>query len=118
MQLGKILGQKVAENNAATYIGYSDKFWLLHDRNYLTKPLQDPIANPFMQASNQVMISLLKGHGAKESSERSKSMFKEHYNKLQSSKTDSESVLAAQLLRWNMRNQVCLGNGEAKLPAR
>ncbi|MFA6551075.1 MAG: hypothetical protein WCV41_00890 [Patescibacteria group bacterium] len=112
---GKVLGPKVAENNEAAYIGYEDKFIFVADSNYSTRPQDDPIAKPFMEASNQVMISLLKGHCAEEASEKSKNKFKEHFMKLSSSQADPDSLQAAQCLWWNMRNQVCLGNLNADL---
>ena len=112
---GKILGPKVVENNQATYIGYEDKFIFVWDSNYSVRPQDDPMAKPFMEASNQVMISLLKGHRAREASEKSKNKFKEHFMKLSSSQADSDSLQAAQFLWWNMRNQVCLGDLDAEL---
>jgi len=111
----KNLGQKVAESGRATYIGYRDEFAFVSDRNYLHRPVDDPRAKPFMEASNQVMISLLKGGRAGEAAERSKNKFKESYLKLSASTADPDSVLAAQLLWWNMRNQACLGDAEARL---
>lgn len=113
---GDVLGQKVTENNKATYIGYSNDFIFPFDNNYTARPLLDPKANPFMRASNQVMISLLKGHSAEDASARSKNVFEEQFTKLLSSDTDQDSLQSAKYLWWNKRNQVCLGNGEAKLP--
>ena len=112
---GKILGQKVAEDNTSTYIGYSDEFIFVGDSNYISRPLVDPKAEPFKEASNQLMISLLKGNSAKDASERSKEKFRENIRKLTSSIADSDSLQIAQCLWWNMRHQVCLGNIEAKL---
>ncbi|MEK9153628.1 MAG: hypothetical protein AAB723_03455 [Patescibacteria group bacterium] len=105
---GKLLGPAIVKEEAI-FIGYSDKFIFMHDFKYMSKPLQDPKAKPFMEASNQVMISLLKGHEPQEASRRSKEKFKEHY-KLLSSEADSDSSQMAQFLWWNMRHQVCLGN--------
>ena len=65
-----------------------------------------------MEASNQVMISLLKGKSAKEASQKSIDKFKNNYQKLLTSNTDIDSLTAAQFLWWNARNQVCLGGGE------
>lgn len=112
---GKVLGPKISEGNEATYIGYSDDFIFISDNNYISKPLSDPKAKPFMESSNHVMVSLLKGHNAQDASERSKNVFKEHFAKLLSSSSDPDSSNTAKYLWWNMRNQVCLGNGEAKL---
>ena len=112
---GKELGQKVVENGGAAYIGYSDEFAFICDNNYLHRPIDDPKAKPFMEASNQVMISLLKGNSAKDASERSKNKFKDSLVKLLSSNADPDSLKAAQLLFWNMRRQVCLGGMDAKI---
>ena len=112
---GKVLGRIISENNGATYIGYCDDFIFMSDNNYTARPLADPKAEPFMKSSNQVMISLLKGHSAQEASERSKNAFKEQFTRLLSSSADPDSLPTAKYLWWNMRNQVCLGNGDAKL---
>lgn len=112
---GKVLGMKISEGNDATFIGYSDDFIFISDNNCTSKPLSDPKAKPFMESSNQVMISLLKGHNAREASKKSKNAFKEHFTQLMSSSSDPDSSNIAKYLWWNMRNQVCLGNGEAKL---
>jgi len=100
---------------AAAYVGYADEFIFVCDKRYLTKPLEDPLVKPFMESSNQVMISLLKEHTVKEASERSKSLFKEHYLKLSSSNADQDSLQAAQCLWWNIRNQVYLGDVDSKI---
>lgn len=112
---GKNLGPKVVESGATAYIGYSDEFVFMGDRNYAHRPIDDPKAKPFMEASNQVMISLLKGNSAKDASERSKNKFKDNHTRLLSSSADPDSLQAAQLLFWNMRRQVCLGDTNAKL---
>lgn len=112
---GKVLGPKVTSNKTAAYIGYADEFIFVCDKRYLTKPLEDPLARPFMESSNQVMISLLKEHTVKEASERSRAVFKEHYIKLSSSNADQDSLQAAQFLRWNMLHQVCLGDVDSKI---
>lgn len=73
------------------------------------------MAKPFMEASNQVAISLLKGHQAHDASKRSKAMFEKSYKDLLSSNADANSLQAARLLWWNMTHQVCLGNMDAKI---
>lgn len=112
---GKALGPKVTESEKATYIGYSDEFIFVGDSNYIGRPLIDPKAKPFMESSNQVMISLLKGNNARAASERSKNKFRSHLTKLTSSLADPDSSQAAQYLWWDMQHQVCLGNIEATL---
>jgi hypothetical protein len=115
---GKVLGRKISKGNDATYIGYTDDFIFISDNNYVSKPLSDPKARLFMEASNHVMVSLLKGHSAQEASEKSKNAFRANFTRLLSSGNDPDSSNIAKYLWWNMRNQVCLGNGAAKLPVR
>ena len=110
---GKELGPKVAESGTAAYIGYSDEFIFVCDSNYVTRPLRDPKAKPFMKASNQVMVSLIKGNNAQEASARSKHAFQRHYTSLLTSDADPDALQAAQCLWWDMRNQVCLSKARA-----
>lgn len=112
---GKKLGKVATSNNEATYIGYADEFIFMADNKHINKALKDPLAKPFMESSNQIMVALLKGHSAKEASERSKKLFAQSSRKLMSSSADPNELQAAQFLWWNMQNQVCLGDAEAKL---
>lgn len=111
----KALGEKVAKNKTAAYIGYFDEFIFVCDSKYISKPLADPKAKPFMEASNQVMISLLKGNSAKDASKKSKNKFNDHFTNLLSSNADPDSLQSAQFLWWDMRHQSCLGDINARL---
>lgn len=110
----RVLGRKVTKKGFSTYIGYTNEFIFILSNNCFSRPLDDKRALPFMEASNQVAISLLKGHTAKESSNRSKEIFQSNYTKLLSSDTDPDSLQAAQCLWWNMKHQVCLGDKEMR----
>lgn len=112
---GKKLGPKSVENGNGTFIGYDDDFVFTSDRRYLSKPMEDKRAQPFMEASNHIAISLLKGHIANDASKRSKAMFEKSYKDLLSSNSDVNSLQDARLLWWNMTHQVCLGNMDAKI---
>ncbi len=112
---GKSLGPKSVEAGNSTFIGYDDDFVFTSDRKCLSRPLEDKRAKPFMEASNHVAISLLKGHKALDASNRSKEMFKKSFQKLLSSNADPNSLQDARFLWWNMTHQVCLGNGEARI---
>jgi len=112
---GKELGPKAVENGTIAYIGYSDEFIFMCDSNYIRRPADDPRAKPFMEVSNQIIVSLLKGNSAKDSSDRSKSKFADLSSRLLSSDADPDALQSAQFLWWNMRNQVCLGDMNAKL---
>lgn len=112
---GKKLGPEVAVDKKSVYIGYDDDFIFVTDHKYVARPAEDPKAKPFMESSNQVMFSLLKGNTAKESSDKSKNKFVRHVRSLSSSLADPDSLQVAQCLWWNARHQVCMGNEDAKL---
>jgi len=82
---------------------------------HLSRPLNDKRAKPFMEASNHVAISLIKGHKAHEASRRSKELFKRNYQSLLSSNSDPDALQDARFLWWNMKHQVCLGDSSAFL---
>lgn len=97
------------------FIGYDEYFILNLDRNYITNPLQDKRAERFLEPSNHISISLLKGHTCQEASDNSKRVSRRHIASLLSSATDSEAIEDAKDLFWNMSHQVCLGNASAKI---
>ena len=111
----KGLGKRVAEDSTATYIGYDDEFIFLIGKDFISKPIEDPQARPFMESSNQLVVSLLKGHSTSDARQRAKDKYIENYHRLSSSSSDSNSLQAAQFLWWNMRNLKCLGCQNSKI---
>jgi len=112
---GKELGPKSVIKGKTTFIGYDDDFVFTSNRKFLSRPLLDDRAKPFMESSNHVAISLLKGHTASDSSTRSKAMFEKNYKKLLTSESDPNSLQDARFLWWDMLHQVCLGDTNATL---
>lgn len=111
-----LLGREIAEKGSATYIGYTKSFVFNFNPAHINQPTRDTRAAQFLNASNQVALALLKGHTAKEASERSKKAFKQSLLALLSSiASDSCAQEDAKDLYWNMTHQVCLGDGDAKL---
>lgn len=110
------LGPACADENTA-YIGYRKNFVFNINQKYLTRPLDDKGAARFLEASNQVSISLIKGHTAQEASRRSKEYFKRAIRLLLTSEhaNDPNTMEDVKDLWWNMIHQVCLGNGDAKI---
>lgn len=111
----KRLGAKCATKAKTTYIGYDDDFMFTSDLRKSTNPLLDKRAKPFMEASNQVVISLLKGRKAIDASNRSKESFKKSYTKLLSSKATPDNLNDAKLLWWDSHHQQCLGDINKKM---
>lgn len=95
---GKVLGPKTVEKEGTTFIGYDDDFVFTSNKKYLSQPLKDTMAQPFMEASNHVPISLLKGHKAIDASSRSKEMFKRSYRQLLSSESNPDALQSARYL--------------------
>lgn len=62
----KGLGKKAVENGCNAFIGYKKKFWIARQHEIESRPLQDPIAKPVLEASNIVPLSLLKGKSVEE----------------------------------------------------
>lgn len=111
----KVLGEACADSKT-TYIGYDEYFILNLDRRYFSNPLRDGRAEKFLEPSNKVALSLVKGHTAKEASEISKKAFRESIiSLLTKGNPDADMIDDAKSLYWNMTHQVCLGNKEAKL---
>lgn len=101
----KKLGKEAVQKGAKAFIGYKSEFRFWHRKDFMQRPLKDPLARPFMECSNQVEVSLLKGHGPKEAHEKSLDVYKKEIAKAFTSEGDT-SVIPA--LLHNMKNQVCL----------
>lgn len=103
---------KSCDGQDTAYIGYDEKFVFNLERRYLSDPLKDQRAAQFLHASNQVVLSLIKGHTAEESSRSSKRFFREAILKLLPSADNNPHARedAADLF-WDMNHQVCEGNG-------
>ena len=111
----KKLGKACADKNTA-YIGYDESFVFNIERKYLSQPLKDQRAARFLQPSNQVSLSLIKGHTAEESSQSSKKSFREAIQKLLPSiNNDPYDREDAADLFWDMNHQVCEGNGSLRI---
>ncbi|OGZ17580.1 MAG: hypothetical protein A2V72_02265 [Candidatus Nealsonbacteria bacterium RBG_13_37_56] len=108
---GKNLGPKSVQNGALGYLGYDDDFIFFIEDDKIGSPLEDKTAELFLEASNQVMISLIKGHTIKESYEKSKNIFRE--NILRLAANESQDSYLIQFLVWDMQHQVCLGEESA-----
>lgn len=108
------LGLK-AMGKTGAYIGYRDDFIFMFDSTKITRPLEDKTAQLFLEPSNQVVISLLKGNNAGQSCERSKEAIKRNIQKLLTSESPQGGKEAVPYLLWNLSHQVCLGNKSATI---
>lgn len=111
-----VLGVECVKKGKTTFIGYNKSFVFNFTSQHVRHPTQDQRAAQFLNASNQVTLSLLKGHTAQQSSNRSKSLFRHAIRKLLPSITsDPHAREDAKDLLWDLNHQVCLGNQDARL---
>lgn len=104
---GKMLGPGSVDSGAQSYIGYAEDFIFLYDEKRINRPKEDKTAEIFLEPSNQIMISLLKNHTAREAHENSKQAFAKRIRKMLSSQTSPIESSAVRYLIWNMNCQVC-----------
>lgn len=107
----KKLGPKSIKIGAVVYLGYKDVFIFAYSQEKITRPLEDKIAGLFLEPSNKLVTSLLKGHSAEKAYNYSKNLFIQNMQELLTSNSSNTDIIP--WLIWDMKNQVCLGNGNA-----
>lgn len=112
-QSAKNLGRYCIEKGVTTYIGYNEDFIFIIDRKKRTNPKEDNIAALFLNASNAIPFSLLKGKTTKESHYNSQKAFRKTIRTLLTSESKSYQTSTIRFLIWDMQHQVCLGNQQA-----
>ncbi len=100
----------VAVNGGGSFIGYDDDFVFQIDEMHVSKPLRDRIAALFLEPSNHVAISLLKGHTSGQSVQRANDLFREIIHRALSSDATDDEKDALPYLIWDMKHQVCVGD--------
>ncbi len=109
----KKLGPASIKAGARAYLGYDDVFIFFYEPGKLSKPLDDKTAELFLGPLNQLVISVLKGHTAEESYDKSQKLFLQNIQKLVTSELFDSSLIP--YLLWNKIHQVCLGDKGATL---
>lgn len=112
----KKLGPRSVSAGAFAFIGYREPFAFMIDLQTSTRPLRDETARLFLEPSNQVATTLIKGHTSEEADKRAKQSFGRNIRKLLTSKTTKGDSSALRFLLWDMNHQVCLGDPDATLP--
>lgn len=110
---GNELGRYLIHNDVKVFIGYKSKFIFFRDTTFTTRPLADPIAKLFLEPSNLVAMTLIKGHTAVDAHNRSRRAMGKAVRKLLSSEASTEERLFASMLWSNMQGQILLGDPEA-----
>lgn len=111
----KNLGQSAVDKGAKSFIGYKEDFIFTYEKDKITRPIEDKTAKLFLEPSNLIVTTLIKGNTAKEANIRSKKEFRKNLRKLMASELPQEDQSPVRWLFWDMTHQVCLGDGDAKL---
>jgi|SRR3989344_3590285 len=113
-EAASILGRESVKNSNGCFIGYNLPFEFYFDPEWSGNPIKDNFARPFLESSNLVPISLIKGNSALEAHERARKQMLKNIKKIIRSKTQ-EAFSIAESLWNNYLGQVILGNQEATL---
>ena len=107
------LGIEAVKAGTKAFIGYSDDFVFLFDKNKTATQLNDEIARNFLEPSNALIVSLLKGNAVETAFDTSQKAFDRKIDKL----LTSEAILGAEnlvaFLVWDKSVQVFHGDGMA-----
>lgn len=113
---GSFLGIECMKNSKeGCFIGYQLPFVFFIDSKWSAKPHNDNVSKLFLEPSNIVPISLIKGHSAVEAHDHSKKQMLKVINKLLTSKQEQETPFFIEALWNNYLGQVVHGNKEARL---
>ena len=109
------LGEACVKNGTIAFIGYTKKYNLGYTPSSAFHPLKDTVARLFLEPSNLVPISLIKGNSVKESYRKSQSAMLKNFYFMLSTKATKEQRDAAPSLWRNRKYQVILGDDNAKI---
>jgi hypothetical protein len=109
------LGPQSIKKKTIAFIGYKRKYLLGYSQLKISQPLKDEIAKLFLEPSNLIPISLLKGNTAGDSYQKSQKAMWRNLSYMFSSKASQAQKDAAPYLWINRKYQVILGNNSAKL---
>lgn len=111
-QSALLLGPKSVEAGSVAFVGYSRDFIFFTDNSKIAHPENDKVAGLFLEPSNRLSISLIKGNTIFEAARKSQRRFSENIRKLlnsdANSQDDSSSLIS--YLAWDMKHQICHGN--------
>ena len=105
---GQILGKVLVKKGAKAFIGYTKDFVFVCDLRFTTKPLNDSLARLFLEPSNLVPISFIKGNSAQQSHNKSKMAMRKNIQSVLSSEATAEERSTAAWLWSNYSCQILI----------
>ena len=109
------LGRSAIKEGTEAFIGYDGPFALCTIPYKECSPGEDEVAKLFLNPSNLIITSLLKGNNVEEANEKSINLMKKEILKLQSQSGIEGSQHIIPFLKWNMLVQIPLGNLNAQI---
>jgi len=113
-EAASVLGKECVKNSKGCFIGYVLPFEFYFNPEWVGNPIKDNTAKLFLESSNLVPISIIKGNNSEESDKRAKNQMLKNIKKVLRLRTQ-ESFSIAESLWNNYLGQVLLGNKEIKL---
>ncbi|MFW6226439.1 MAG: hypothetical protein ACOC3V_05730 [bacterium] len=113
-EAASILGKRITQTSEGCFIGYELPFEFYYDETWVTNPLKDNTAKLFLNSSNLVPLSIIKGNSTKESHERARKQMLKNIKKVLRTK-NRESYAIAESLWNNYLGQVILGDKNTKI---
>jgi len=104
----RLLGVSCVENGAIAFVGYKNDFVLIFTPEKSTKPLTDKIAGYFLEPSNLVIESLLKGNSPRVAHLKSQNNSIKKIKYLFSDKASQEEKSLLPFLWRNIKAQVVI----------
>lgn len=114
-QVMSALGNEIIRSGALACIGYTRKFSFFRSTSHVTHPLSDPYAKFFLDPSNLVATTILKGNTMGDAYKRSQYLMKKNLQRLLSGATTPDQRSMAFALYTNLKGQVIYGDVSSKL---
>ena len=112
---GLELGPYCIQKGTIAFIGYSKKYVVGYSEEKRTRPLNDDVARLFLEPSNLIPFTLIKGNRVKIAYAKSQELMQKNINFMLSSEATPDQRDAATYLWRNKKYQVALGNLEASI---
>lgn len=111
----KVLGRKCINKGTKAFAGFESGFAIISNQRFSARPKQDPWAKHFLEATNMVPISLLKGNSIEDSFNKSQNALKRsiEYFEAHFTPDHQEYTHVIPWLRYNMSIHKFLGNPDS-----
>jgi hypothetical protein len=109
------LGKELVSKGARAFVGYFRKFNVGYTPSKIFKPLEDSLARLFLEPSNLLVTTIIKGHDVNTANKRSKDAMFKNFIKMISTTATHEERFAASWLWGNIKSQTIYGDTKARV---